>query len=231
MTQQRETGDRQPKLGPQSFHIRKSKRATIYFEPKVHRKVRLEAAQTGRSISDIVNEITAMALGVETSASLRYEQVSDGSGYVKERGSAFEALVERVEHLEEALRGRGGKTDTDRETGTAADTREDLSGRPALSRDQIFSELRDKRSRLQAFGVERIGLFGSFKRGTQTDTSDIDFLVEFMDEKKTFDNFMNLAQFLEELFERKVELITPESLSPYLGPNILKEVEYVIIGE
>jgi len=44
--------------------------------------------------------------------------------------------------------------------------------------------------------------------------------------KKSFDNFMNLAFFLEDLLERKVDLITTESLSPYIGPKILREVEY-----
>lgn len=71
----------------------------------------------------------------------------------------------------------------------------------------------EKRKR---FCVKRIGVFGSFARGEQKDTSDVDILVEF--EKPTFDNFMNLAFFLEDLFQRKVDLVTPNSLSPYIGP-------------
>jgi uncharacterized protein len=46
--------------------------------------------------------------------------------------------------------------------------------------------------------------------------------VEF--EKPTFDNFMNLAFFLEDLFQRKVDLVTSSSLSPYIGPYVKKEV-------
>jgi predicted nucleotidyltransferase len=72
------------------------------------------------------------------------------------------------------------------------------------------------------FGVKRIGLFGSFARGEQKDTSDVDILVEF--EEPTFDNFMNLAFFLEDLFSRRVELVTPDSLSPYIAPYVKKEV-------
>lgn len=72
------------------------------------------------------------------------------------------------------------------------------------------------------FGVKRIGLFGSFARGEQKDTSDVDILVEF--EEPTFDNFMNLAFFLEDLFSRRVELVTPDSLSPYIAPYVEKEV-------
>ncbi len=72
------------------------------------------------------------------------------------------------------------------------------------------------------FGVRRIGLFGSFARGEQKETSDVDILVEF--EEPTFDNFMNLAFFLEDLFSRRVELVTPDSLSPYIAPYVKKEV-------
>jgi predicted nucleotidyltransferase len=72
------------------------------------------------------------------------------------------------------------------------------------------------------FGVKRIGLFGSFARGEQKDTSDVDILVEF--EEPTNDHFMNLAFFLEDLFSRRVELVTPDSLSPYIAPYVKKEV-------
>jgi predicted nucleotidyltransferase len=70
--------------------------------------------------------------------------------------------------------------------------------------------------------VKRIGLFGSFARGEEKDTSDVDIMVEF--EEPTFDNFMRLAFFLEDLFGRRVELVTPDSLSSYIGPYIRKEV-------
>ncbi len=55
----------------------------------------------------------------------------------------------------------------------------------------------------------------------------MDFLIEFEQGKKNFDNFIDLAFYLEGLLGRKVELITPESLSRYMGPKILKEVEHV----
>jgi hypothetical protein len=60
--------------------------------------------------------------------------------------------------------------------------------------------------------------------------SDIDILVEFMPEKHTFDNFMEVAFLLEKLPGRKVELITTEALSPHIGPHILREVERVSIA-
>ncbi len=58
------------------------------------------------------------------------------------------------------------------------------------------------------------------------DQSDVDILVDFDPSKKTFGNFMNLAFFLEDIFGRKVDLVTTESLSPHIGPRILDEVEY-----
>jgi predicted nucleotidyltransferase len=84
-----------------------------------------------------------------------------------------------------------------------------------------------RRDRIKALGVKRLGLFGSFVRMQQDRDSDIDVLVEFEPSQKTFDNFIHLAFFLEELFGRRVELVTPEALSPYIGPHIMQEVEYV----
>ena len=93
-------------------------------------------------------------------------------------------------------------------------------------KNQIFSRLREHQTEIRRFGVKRFGLFGSFLREGQTEKSDVDLLVEFENGQKSFDNFMQLSFFLEDLLERKVDLITPESLSPHIGPKILREVEY-----
>ena len=84
--------------------------------------------------------------------------------------------------------------------------------------------LKDNNEILRKYEVKRIGLFGSFARGDQKKNSDIDFLVEF--EKPVFENFMDLAFYLEELFGRKVELITNGNLSPYIQPYVEKEVKW-----
>ncbi len=97
-------------------------------------------------------------------------------------------------------------------------------------KQDIINFLQRHQQELQNFGVKKIGLFGSFVRNEQKDNSDIDFLVEFVRGKKTYDNFIELAFLLEDQLERHVELITPESLSPYIGPVILQEVEYVSIS-
>lgn len=72
------------------------------------------------------------------------------------------------------------------------------------------------------FAVRRIGLFGSFARGEETKTSDIDILVEFED--PTFRNFMNLAFYLEDIFSRRVDLLTPEGISHRIQSYVEKEV-------
>ncbi len=98
------------------------------------------------------------------------------------------------------------------------------------NKEQLFSLLNQHRQQLKRLGVKRFGLFGSFVRGQQQQQSDVDLLVEFEPGQKSFDNFMRLAFFLEELLGRKVDLVTPESLSPHIGPHILREVEYASVG-
>ena len=95
------------------------------------------------------------------------------------------------------------------------------------TKTDLLALVQDHQDQLKRFGVKRLGVFGSFVRSEQHDASDVDMLVEFEPGRKTFDNFVHLAFYLEELLGRKVDLLTPESLSPYLGPRILREVEYV----
>jgi len=102
--------------------------------------------------------------------------------------------------------------------------------RPVETKEDILDALQASRDQLLALGVRRLGVFGSFVRGQQHPTSDVDLLVEFEQGQKTFDHFMNLSFLLEDLFQRRVEIITPESLSPHIGPYILKEVEYVPVA-
>ena len=98
------------------------------------------------------------------------------------------------------------------------------------TKQDILGALHQNQSRLRAFGVRQIGLFGSYVRGEQRPESDIDLLVEFDPDKKTFDAFIDLSFFLEDLLLHRVELVTLESLSPYIGPHILKEVEYAALA-
>jgi len=76
------------------------------------------------------------------------------------------------------------------------------------------------------YGIKHIGVFGSFAKNEQKETSDIDVLVEFEKGAKTFDNYMNLKFFLEELFGRKVDLVIIDALKPDIKDRVLKEVRY-----
>jgi uncharacterized protein len=98
------------------------------------------------------------------------------------------------------------------------------------TKQDVMKILHQNQVRLKALGVNRIGLFGSFVRGEQHHDSDIDLLVEFEAGQKTFDAFMHLSFLLEEILQRRIELVTMESLSPHIGPHILKEVEYAAIA-
>jgi len=98
------------------------------------------------------------------------------------------------------------------------------------TKEDIVCHILSAQQQLALLGVKYIGLFGSFIRGEQTDSSDIDLLVEFLPEKHSFDNFMDVVFLLEDLLGRKVEIVTPEALSPYIGPHILREVERVPIA-
>ena len=77
------------------------------------------------------------------------------------------------------------------------------------------------------FGLTKIGIFGSFARGEQKRTSDVDVLVEFADGQATFDNFMQLVYYLEDLFGRKVDLLTVGGIDKYIRPSIESEVIWI----
>lgn len=101
---------------------------------------------------------------------------------------------------------------------------------PVKTKGEVFALLRQHGEQLRRFGVGQISVFGSFARGDANDESDVDILVEFEPGRKTFDNFMGLADYLEELFGRKVDLLTRESLNPRFGHYILEEAEHATIN-
>jgi predicted nucleotidyltransferase len=76
------------------------------------------------------------------------------------------------------------------------------------------------------FGVERIGIFGSFVRGEEKPESDVDVLVEFREDGKTFDHYMDLKFYLEDLFGRKVDLVMKDAIKRRLREPIHSEVIY-----
>jgi uncharacterized protein len=96
------------------------------------------------------------------------------------------------------------------------------------SKEYILSTIKKRKSDLLLLGVREVGLFGSYVRDEQTENSDIDILIDFGIEKETFDNYMAVYDILENLFYNiRVEVVTKNGLSPYIGPGILEEVQYV----
>ena len=78
---------------------------------------------------------------------------------------------------------------------------------------------------MRRLGVRRLGLFGSAVRGESRPDSDLDFLVEL--ERNSFDAYMDLKFFLEDLFQCRVDLVLADTIKPRLREGILKETEYV----
>ena len=91
--------------------------------------------------------------------------------------------------------------------------------------DSILDVLRRQREALQAMGVRRIGLFGSYVRGEQQPESDMDFL--FTIDNFNFSSWMEVWNFLEDTFGVSVDLVLEQDLRPELRPYVLSEVRYV----
>ena len=96
-----------------------------------------------------------------------------------------------------------------------------------MDKTEIKNLIIKNKKNIRKFGVRKIGLFGSVVNGQTKTGSDIDLLVEFELENEKYTNLVNLYFFLQHLLGRKIDLVTSNSMSPYLAPYILKEVEYI----
>lgn len=97
------------------------------------------------------------------------------------------------------------------------------------SKDEIIERLQGHAGSLRALGLSRVGLFGSFAREEQAPNSDVDILLEFRPNEKSFDHFMDAIFQLEEILARPIDAVTVEGLHPRIAPYILKEAEYVAL--
>lgn len=84
--------------------------------------------------------------------------------------------------------------------------------------NEILRELNAHSDVLRNMGVRELAVFGSFARADALDDSDLDFLVDF--EEKTFDAYMDLKFFLEDLFHRPVDLVLKDAVKPKLRASI-----------
>ena len=95
-----------------------------------------------------------------------------------------------------------------------------------LTEDKIIEKIENRSEKINRFGVKEIGLFGSYLEGEPKEESDIDILVQFKEGEKTFDNYMSLKFFLEDLFHREVDLVIKDALKDHLKDEILRSTKY-----
>ena len=92
--------------------------------------------------------------------------------------------------------------------------------------NEIIDKLKQMKQELnQEYAVKNIGLFGSFVDGTYTNSSDIDILVEF--ERPIGWQFFKLEKYLENAFNRKIDLVTANALKEQIKPHILSQIQYI----
>ncbi len=96
-----------------------------------------------------------------------------------------------------------------------------------MGKKEVIKIIRSNKYELELlYGVQRLGLFGSYVRDKQSKKSDIDILVKFKHDIDLFD-FIDLREYLEKQLNAKVDLVMESALKPNLGKRILAEVEYV----
>ncbi len=94
--------------------------------------------------------------------------------------------------------------------------------------DEIIGKLKDQYPYLSAeFGIKRIGIFGSVAKHTEREESDIDLVVEF--DRPIGLKFMSLAEYMEKLFGRKVDILTKDGVRNIRVKRISRDIEKDII--
>jgi predicted nucleotidyltransferase len=91
-----------------------------------------------------------------------------------------------------------------------------------MRRDDVIRLLEAHRAEIRAFGVKSLAVFGSVSRDQAGPQSDVDMLVAF-EGRPSFDNFMDLKFYLEDLLKRKVDLVTEAALKPRMKPVVDRE--------
>ena len=96
-----------------------------------------------------------------------------------------------------------------------------------LADKEILKQLREHWDVLKKYGVKKVGIFGSFARGTETKKSDVDLVVEF--KKPSFDNYIDLVDYLEGLFKRRVDILTPCGVKSIRVKKVTDEIKRSLI--
>ncbi|OAN46254.1 nucleotidyltransferase [Chloroflexus islandicus] len=96
------------------------------------------------------------------------------------------------------------------------------------NREEMIALLRQQYPYLAAhYGVTKIGLFGSYARDQADDTSDVGIIVEF--ERPLGFRFVELAEYLERLLGRRVDVLTPTGVRGIRLPWVAEEIERSVI--
>ena len=100
-----------------------------------------------------------------------------------------------------------------------------------MRKEDIIELLKSSREKLEEYGVKRIGIFGSAVRNEIGQESDIDIVVEFEENRGGFRDFGGVIEFLEKLFGREIDILTPLGIDSIrikpVRERIKGEIEYV----
>lgn len=95
-----------------------------------------------------------------------------------------------------------------------------------MKRDEVLSILAQHRMVLKDLGVKLLAIFGSVAGDEARPDSDVDILVEF-EGSVTFDRYMDVKFYLEDLLETRVDLVSQRSLKPLIRSTVEQEAIYV----
>ncbi|MBN2534432.1 MAG: nucleotidyltransferase family protein [Spirochaetales bacterium] len=97
-----------------------------------------------------------------------------------------------------------------------------------MNKNEVVDLIRKNIDTIKRYGIKKIGLFGSIVRSDNSPESDIDILISFVPGKKTFDNYMDLKFFLEDILKcTKIDLVIEENIKERLKSYIYRDIEYV----
>ncbi len=100
-----------------------------------------------------------------------------------------------------------------------------------MKKEEVIKKLKENMDEIRKFGVKRIGIFGSVARDEADENSDIDFVVEFYENRGGMEDFVGIIDFLESIFGKKVDVLTPGGIENIriksIKNKIKRELEYV----
>ena len=96
-----------------------------------------------------------------------------------------------------------------------------------LERKELIQIIKEHEKNIKSFGIDKIGIFGSYAKETANENSDIDILVKFKDVPRISKSYFGLKFYLEDLLQKEVDLCREKDLREELKEEILRSVIYV----